>query len=519
MTKVWRKKEQNDPPAKAINSQQNDPPAKATNSKQNDPPAKATNSLSAGAVPEVRSASALIAGAGKELLVVGGEVFNCQSRQVGRLADVWTLNAPNQGWERSSCPTPRWQGPWQCGSIAYEDVPTPRSDHCAITCGEYLFVFGGWAADGCTPLAAPELLHLDTRCWTHCSTINEAPSPRANPTMVYSHKRHSAVIYGGWNGSERLGDVWSLDMESWHWHCAVASTGDADKHSESARPAARTDHTSVLWQKSTRDECMLVFGGSLTTGASAELWTLDCSSGEPATWRWQQMEVAGPSPPPRTSHASAIAGIGETAALVIVGGQDNGRGGGPAAVLADAWILAPLGSSSKNWTRLDWGGTYPLQRYRHCMAVVNNKKNGDMLAIVYGGCDGVSTIDEHHSLFAAPLPISNDGHEREQTGKPALVQESWRAELPLTVDDLPEDQRERASKSRLPLALAKALHRLAMKQSPPRNTYIDPDTGYSVFTQAFLKPRECCGNACRHCPHAHANVPANRRKAMQAMDW
>jgi len=232
------------------------------------------------------------------------------------------------------------------------------------------------------------------------------------------------------------------------------------------------------------------------------------------------MEVAAsPSPPPRTSHASAIAGTGENAALVIVGGQDSGRGAGAAAVLADAWILAPLGSSSKNWTRLDWGGMYPLQRCRHCIAVVNNEKKGDTLAIVYGGYDGVSTIDEHHSLFVAPLPILNEGCEQEQTVKPALVQEKWYAEVPLTVEDLPEEQKARALKSRLPLAVAKALHRLAMKQSPPRDTYIDPDTGYSVFTQAYLKRRSCCGNGCRHCPHAHANVPANRRKGIQAIDW
>jgi iron complex transport system substrate-binding protein len=32
-------------------------------------------------------------------------------------------------------------------------------------------------------------------------------------------------------------------------------------------------------------------------------------------------------------------------------------------------------------------------------------------------------------------------------------------------------------------------------------TYIDPDTGYSVFTADFLRQRGyCCGNGCRHCP-------------------
>lgn len=32
--------------------------------------------------------------------------------------------------------------------------------------------------------------------------------------------------------------------------------------------------------------------------------------------------------------------------------------------------------------------------------------------------------------------------------------------------------------------------------------YIDPATGYKVFTAAYLKERGyCCGSGCRHCPY------------------
>lgn len=341
--------------------------------------------------------------------------------------------------------------------------------------------------------------------------------------MVYSSKRHLAIIYGGWNGHKRFDDVWCLDMESWRWTCVATRMGDGDDINGGARPPARTDHASSLWLKSTQDECMLVFGGSLETGAGADLWSLDCSDcphHEDATWSWERMEAAaGPWPPPRTSHASAIAGIGEAAALVIVGGQDSARGTGAVAVLADAWILAPLGSSCRNWSRLEWEGVYPLQRCRHCISIVQHVAQGDMLAIVYGGYDGVSNIDEHHSLFAAPLSIAADACEQEPTLKPGFVQERWSAGRPIVEEDLPEDERALVSKSRRPLALAKALHRHAMKQNPPHDTYIDPASGYSVFTQAYLKRRPCCGNGCRHCPHGHINVPANRKKSIQAYEW
>jgi hypothetical protein len=92
-------------------------------------------------------------------------------------------------------------------------------------------------------------------------------------------------------------------------------------------------------------------------------------------------------------------------------------------------------------------------------------------------------------------------------------QERWAAEQPVTEANLPAEEYEKASKSKLPLAMAKALHRHAMKATPQRDTYIDPATGYSVFTQAYLKRRPCCGNGCRHCPWGHVNVPGRAKKA------
>ncbi|MDJ0643424.1 MAG: DUF5522 domain-containing protein, partial [Erythrobacter sp.] len=39
-------------------------------------------------------------------------------------------------------------------------------------------------------------------------------------------------------------------------------------------------------------------------------------------------------------------------------------------------------------------------------------------------------------------------------------------------------------------------------------SYIDPETGYLVFTRlAHLDRGTCCGSACRHCPYDHENVP------------
>jgi hypothetical protein len=45
-----------------------------------------------------------------------------------------------------------------------------------------------------------------------------------------------------------------------------------------------------------------------------------------------------------------------------------------------------------------------------------------------------------------------------------------------------------------------------------RATYIDPRTGFQVFTEVFLIERGyCCLSECRHCPYGHAPAPPNRR--------
>ncbi len=50
--------------------------------------------------------------------------------------------------------------------------------------------------------------------------------------------------------------------------------------------------------------------------------------------------------------------------------------------------------------------------------------------------------------------------------------------------------------------------------------YLDPNTGYRVFTALSLKKREsCCGCGCRHCPFGHSNVAESSRLEMQRDPW
>lgn len=53
------------------------------------------------------------------------------------------------------------------------------------------------------------------------------------------------------------------------------------------------------------------------------------------------------------------------------------------------------------------------------------------------------------------------------------------------------------------------IHRQAILDK--QSTYIDPSTGFTVFTElSHLKRGKCCGNQCRHCPYGWSNVKNER---------
>lgn len=56
------------------------------------------------------------------------------------------------------------------------------------------------------------------------------------------------------------------------------------------------------------------------------------------------------------------------------------------------------------------------------------------------------------------------------------------------------------------------LHKNAMLKGS--TTYVDPATGFTVFTElAHLRRGKCCGNMCRHCPYGWENVKGHEGSA------
>lgn len=82
-------------------------------------------------------------------------------------------------------------------------------------------------------------------------------------------------------------------------------------------------------------------------------------------------------------------------------------------------------------------------------------------------------------------------------------------------DDFAPELPEAEKKERAKVQAYTAAHDAAVALG--LSTYIDPETGYQVFTElAHEKRGKCCGNACRHCPFGHVNVPAWKKEVLEA---
>ena len=106
------------------------------------------------------------------------------------------------------------------------------------------------------------------------------------------------------------------------------------------------------------------------------------------------------------------------------------------------------------------------------------------------------------------MPIST----QTATAEPAAQPESGAAgsdasqasdRQPLRLSDLPDAE---AVAGMPPERQWRRVHAAAVASG--LDAYIDPGSGYQVWTRLYLKRKgPCCGNACRHCPYGHENVP------------
>uniref|UniRef100_A0A667ZIU7 Host cell factor 1 n=1 Tax=Myripristis murdjan TaxID=586833 RepID=A0A667ZIU7_9TELE len=178
---------------------------------------------------------------GTRLLVFGGMV------EYGKYSsDLYELQASRWEWKRLKAKAPK-NGP----------PPCPRLGHSFSLIGNRCYLFGGLANDSedpknNIPRYLNDLYTLELRPgssvvgWEIPVTVGSPPPPRESHTAVTSQRSNTLIVYGGMSGC-RLGDLWTLCIDSLTW---------SKPNISGTAPLPRSLHSAT-----TINNKMYVFGG------------------------------------------------------------------------------------------------------------------------------------------------------------------------------------------------------------------------------------------------------------------
>jgi hypothetical protein len=192
-----------------------------------------------------------------------------------------------------------------------------------------MIVFGGDDDNG-TILSDTWALSLTgSPTWTKLTPADTPQGPRAYHTAVYDPVQDRMVVFGGWNGSVLLNDVWALSLSGTPEWTQVAPAGPP--------PDARAAHSAIYDPVSSR---MIVFGGYVgyagigDTGFTNDVWT--CSlAGSPV---WTEIIPAGTSATARHAHTAIYDPVRDHM-VVFAGFGDGFFVQASSASLNDTWSL------------------------------------------------------------------------------------------------------------------------------------------------------------------------------------
>ncbi len=219
---------------------------------------------------------------------------------------TWIFDPVAHTWsEVSADPRPLARGD---GTFVYDAV------HDAFV------LFGGWhefANETYSRLNDTWLFHLGNRTWFELHT-SEAPSPRSDSAIAYDPTDGILLLFGGFDGTSYLEDVWGFNLANGTWYPRPSAT----------LPSRRADARMAY---DARDHLFYLFGGNDYSDANrnfhhlGDLWTYSW-----VTNRWSELSVMN-APEARDYHILVY--DPDAAALLLTGGYGNRT------ILGDTWAL------------------------------------------------------------------------------------------------------------------------------------------------------------------------------------
>jgi hypothetical protein len=184
-------------------------------------------------------------------------------------------------------------------SVSSSPFPFPISDATMVGCGSSYVLFGGWDDETLygdlwvSSQKTDDAGAAHYTSWSKIRTVGERPGPRRGHSMISTTVREDGnctiYIFGGFDGSKRLNELWSIDLQVGTDHVAGAN---ADKtwslvHGDGECPAPR-DACAMAFDSA--HHRLVLFGG-FTTALDRELFIFEI-----AQKRWSRPVFAvGPS--------------------------------------------------------------------------------------------------------------------------------------------------------------------------------------------------------------------------------
>jgi hypothetical protein len=154
--------------------------------------------------------------------------------------------------------------------------------------------------------------------------FNPVPSGREGCSAVLTHDSRFVIVAFGYDGEWR-DDVWYLDLASMSWQEAnLQEPAGSVSFKRSRRPVARSGHSATMVDNAGRAH-MVVFGGfngsDKVAGVLRDVAVLDLH--EQRKPRWFFPVISGTQPPGRESHCAHLLPDAEHS-LLVVGGYASG---------------------------------------------------------------------------------------------------------------------------------------------------------------------------------------------------
>lgn len=226
----------------------------------------------------------------------------------------------------------------------------------------------------------------------NCSGVNQWNLVKYTGSPPRQRSLHAGIvvadalyIFGGYDGSNRVNDLYKYDFKLSRWSQIQTS---------SVAPSARDRHVVV-----THQDCMYIFGGYDGNNRVNDFWQYDTCRDE-----WALVEnVAGQAPTPRHSHS----GVEYNGCMYIFAGYDGNYRND----------FHEFNFAQRKWCAVPVKGTAPKARYRTSVVAYKNKM------LVVGGHDGAKHLNDFYqfdfdlqtwglieSTGSVPPPSPRDSH-------------------------------------------------------------------------------------------------------------